>query len=163
MTLTIQLLALMTLATSSAAAAQATGSSESGLLSIQSRPPALTKCSRWNAQTCFKVMLEVSSDRDEPTLISYDPNGELMEESHAYLDSGVMCKAIMISGVPIKHSNRPWTSVRKMQPARAIVEFGCTGPVRPGEVVFMDLSFWIAPDGKSSSFERYSFPETTIR
>lgn len=144
------------------ATAQIAEASSNRIVSIRSTAPVVRKCQNWTRGGCFRFLLEISGARDRPVWIGYSLRDGLMEHSHAYLPSGISCVASMVSGVTVDYPNRQWTSVGRTTPARAIVSFGCDGPINVGDDVLIDLSFSLSEDGQHSTVERFAFPQRPL-
>jgi hypothetical protein len=129
---------------------------------IRNTAPVIRKCQSWTRGGCFRLLIEVSGTREQPVWIGYRPRDGLMEHSHAYLRSGTSCVAAMQSGITEDRRGSQWTRVGRTTPARAIIAFGCDGPIKPGDEVLIDLSFSISEDGQSVTAERFSFPQSPL-
>jgi hypothetical protein len=145
------------------ASAQFSEASTKRAVTIRTTSPVLKKCQTWTRGGCFRILLELSGTTDDPVAVGYDLNRGYMGDSHAYITSGVACTPAMVSGIAVNYSNRQWTKVGRTTPARAIVDFGCDGPVRSGDTVLIDLSFWLASSGGDNAVERFAFPQLTVR
>ena len=151
------------LAWANEASAQFAETASKRAVTIRTTAPILKKCNTWTAGGCFRILLEISGTTDDPVGVGYDLNGSWMGDSHAYVTSGAGCVAFMVSGVTVNYSNVQWTTVRRTTPARAIVDFGCDRPLRPGDKVLIDLSFWLSSGDRNSTAERFAFPQLTLR
>jgi hypothetical protein len=152
---------VLLVATHASSAQMASSSPERSVL-MRSTAPVVRNCRSWTAGGCFRLLLEISGTRDQPVQIGYSLREGLMEHSHAYLPSGISCVASMVSGVAVNYSNREWTAVGRTTPARAIVAFGCDGPIKAGDEVLVDLTFWVSEGGRRGNAERFAFPQRPL-
>lgn len=134
-------------------------------VAVRSTPPIITTCGSRPAAGCFRIMIEVIAISDTPAFVSFRHVGALggkMAQSQGYLASGSTCEARAISGLAVDY-DRTWPSVTRTKPIRGVVQFYCDGPVRKGDIAYIDLSLWVQPRGEQRSFERFPFPPRDIQ
>jgi hypothetical protein len=139
------------------------GSSHYDLVSIRSTAPRISDCAGTTHRGCFRMFLEIVATTDTPVSLAY-PHvaafGGQIASSQAYLGSGITCDPEVLSGLGRRYE--PWVSATRTRPVRVVIQFYCDQPVRRGDTAFIDLSFYVQPEGSERRLERFPFPERTI-
>jgi hypothetical protein len=167
--------ALSSLACTSLANAQvvvaAAPASHGGWLKVTSTPPIASPCSR-SRGSCFRVVISVASaTKDDVEVMAVSEVGSLLHEATGVADSGAVCEASKLGGLPLAESTYDMSLRRHGEPAivsasapgRIVVEYGCDGALGRGQNVSWNIVLAVnSPEGELIKGS-YSFPDTPLR
>lgn len=140
------------------------GAQLSGLLTISSTEPVIRRCGGWY-EACFRVGLRIVGKGSREVAVGHiPPDNYPRRGGSAITGAGVSCVEVGAVGIPnvVVWSSGKYTwrqepfPVSDIKPVTVWMDFGCDGPLAPGDEVAVELPLALDPDGAEIRTAHYS-------